>query len=157
MAKYTNENVYIACDFNVDLINPVNNELNCITNFVSHSYNSHIWIPTRVTDLSSTCLDHIWTNLDNVELSGVISDINVTDHFQSFILFSFASSENENRVKTLGDLHQETINNLCDVLQEFTNNFMINENDNVNVRVNSFMDSLPSYVLNVSLLEYVTE
>ena len=84
LAKYTNENVCIAGDFNVDLINPDNNEFNCIANFISHSYKSHICIPTRVTDLSSTCLDHIWTNLDNVELSGVISDVNITDHFPCF-------------------------------------------------------------------------
>ena len=59
LAKYINGNVYIAGDFDVDLINPENNELNYITNFVSHSYHSHICIPTTVTDLSSTCLDHI--------------------------------------------------------------------------------------------------
>ena len=77
--------------------------------------------------------------------------------FQVSYYFRFTSNRNENIVKTFIDLSHENINNFSDVFQEFTNNFMINENDNVNVRVNSFMDSLPSYVLNVSLLEYVTE
>ena len=59
----------MAGDFKVDLMNPDNNELNCITNFFSHSYKSHISIPTKVSEQSSTCLDPIWTNLDNAELS----------------------------------------------------------------------------------------
>ena len=87
-------------------------------------------------------LDHIWTNLDNVELSGVISDVNVTDHFPCFILFSFTSNENENMVKAFRDLSQDNINSFSDVLQEFTNKFSVNENDNVNIKVNLNMVGL---------------
>ena len=89
LTKYTNENVYIAGAFNVDLMNPDNNEINCLTTFFSHSYKSPSCIPNRVTDQSSTCLEHIWTNSDNVEFPRAISDINITDYFSSSILFSF--------------------------------------------------------------------
>ena len=53
----------------VNLILFVNNELDYITNSFSHSYKSHISVPTKVSEQSSTCLDPIWTNLDNAELS----------------------------------------------------------------------------------------
>ena len=97
-------------------MNSDNNELNCINNFFSHSYKSHISIPTRVTDQSSTCLDHIWANLNNLELSGVISNTNITDNFPSFVVFSFSSNEHENIVKASSDLSQNNINTFSDII-----------------------------------------
>ena len=38
-------------------------------------------------------------------------------------------------VKAFRDLFQDNINNFSDVLQEFTNNPMVNENDYVNGKV----------------------
>ena len=58
------------------------------------------------------------------------------------MLFSFPSHENDNIIEAFRNLSQDKINNFSDVLQEFTNNFMINENDNVNVKVNLFMDGI---------------
>ena len=55
-----------------------------------------------------------------------------------FLLFSFPLHENE--AEAFRDLSQDNINNFSDVLREFTNNFLVNENDNV--KVNLFMYGL---------------
>ena len=46
------------------------------------------------------------------------------------------------KVKAFRELSQDNINKFCDVLQEFTCNFIVFENDNVNIEVNLFMDGL---------------
>ena len=57
-----------------------------------------------------------------------------------FLLISFSSNENENIVKAFRDLSQDNINNFGDVLQKFTNSFIVYENYTVNIKVNLFMD-----------------
>ena len=119
-------------------MNHKNNELNCITNFFSHSYISHICITTKVNDQLSTCSNLIWTILENVELSGAISYVNVTDHFLCSILFSFSWHEKENILKAFIDLSQDNINIFSDIFQEINNNFMVNENDDVKVNLTMY-------------------
>ena len=51
--------------------------------FVSHYFTSLINIPTRVTDSSSTTVDHMWSNISAGLSSGVMTS-DVTDHFTLF-------------------------------------------------------------------------
>ena len=77
----------LAGDFNIDLL-----ELEVGTDFVnvmqSNSFYPLINIPTRITNISSKCLDHMWYNKFNVDCSGSFK-IDITDHYPIFSILSY--------------------------------------------------------------------
>ena len=53
--------VIIAGDINIDLIKfNLDDNLLYVTTFMSHGYLPYITLPTRITDFSTTCIDHIF-------------------------------------------------------------------------------------------------
>ena len=44
-----------------------------------HSFYRIIYKPTRITQSSSTCIDHIWTNIHDKNISAIITH-KITDH-----------------------------------------------------------------------------
>ena len=82
--NFNNQEVYILGDININLItdkNYVSNGIKRYTEFCStHGLKQLITSPTRITEKSSTLLDHILTNSkDKVSQSGVV-DLGVSDH-----------------------------------------------------------------------------
>ena len=92
---------FIMGDFNVDCLSetPCSTSLDFFDKFNSHSYFQLIDIPTRVTDVSSSCIDHIYVNSMSPIISGVI-DVSVSDHFGIFCSVPNVMS-NENFSKTI--------------------------------------------------------
>lgn len=75
-----NKNVIICGDLNIDILRPStesNNLQDCLFSFNFHPL---ITLPTRVTDNTATCIDHIWSNTYNTHMSGIFKT-DVTDHF----------------------------------------------------------------------------
>ena len=68
-------------DFNIDLINPKNNNL--VIDFVNEFRTRHFYptitLPTRVTSHSKTLIDHIWVNTPTESNSAVL-ETSVSDH-----------------------------------------------------------------------------
>jgi len=83
------DKMLILGDFNINLCDPSNDETDLLQNFYSNSFFPCITKPTRITQNSSTCIDHIWTNMLSNCLSGII-DFKVTDHLPVYILFNVA-------------------------------------------------------------------
>ena len=76
----------IIGDLNVNLAstNPCDNELVFVENFQSLHFLPVINRPTRVTNASSSVIDHIWYNsLDNFEAG--IYNVDINDHYPIFI------------------------------------------------------------------------
>ena len=54
----------IVGDMNIDIIKFENdNSVNYLTTFLSHRYLPLITLPTRITDFSATCIDHIFIKI----------------------------------------------------------------------------------------------
>ena len=85
-------NILILGDFNIDLLK-INDKLlhkTYFANMLSLGLSPAITLPTRVTEVSATLIDHIFTLVggNNIHSSGIIiSDI--SDHFPYFYSFYF--------------------------------------------------------------------
>ena len=68
-------------DFNVDALNVHSSQWiklkNIFSIFQMHQVDE---TATRVTDHSSTCIDHFWANLHSLYLNQVVVDFNFSDH-----------------------------------------------------------------------------
>ena len=76
----------VVGDFNFNLLNISTHKLtkDYFDTFTSHSFNTIITKPTRITDRSETIIDHIWTNIDgysdNNNNKGYIYVTDLSDH-----------------------------------------------------------------------------
>ena len=84
-----NQKTVILGDFNVDLRQnaPPQSEQMFIDNFNSESFKCLINKPTRFTDHSQKCIDHIYTNVSNEVNSGVLN-LQIGDHCAVFCSFT---------------------------------------------------------------------
>jgi exonuclease III len=84
-------NTVILGDFNIDLCPGSDQRLpsDTVNEFSSLHFSPKISIPTRVTDSTATCVDHIWTDCLFPCKAGVLP-VDITDHFPVFLLFSGA-------------------------------------------------------------------
>ena len=118
------ESIILAGDLNINGLhnnNPTNNFKDIMT---SYSLSSHITLPTRLnsTGQNGTQIDHIWSNIDRVPVSGVFNSIFTTDHFPNFIIFP--STLEKSNVKITFRDHSETCHgNLIDEINPFASTF----------------------------------
>ena len=73
------ETTVIGGDININLISPDNSERAFVEVMFSSSFDQHITVPTRVTETTSTLIDHIWSNSIDRIVSGVF-DAGISDH-----------------------------------------------------------------------------
>ena len=94
--QYSNKSVFIVGDVNIDIL-----DVASIAEFsnVRYSYNFFplINIPTRVTDNTASCLDHIWYNNFNSLISGSFL-LDVCDHYPVFTTLNFNVSNDPIKV-----------------------------------------------------------
>ena len=81
---------YILGDLNFDLNDLENRDVNSLKECMHNNYFiSLINQPTRITDSTATCIDHIWTNVVNSDIrTGIICDP-VADHLATFQVTNF--------------------------------------------------------------------
>ena len=97
LSRSNNIQMILCGDMNVDLISPDNEANTLIDMFNSFSFYPLITLPTRVSNLSASCLDHIWYNNFNVNLSGIFKN-DITDHYTIFMSLRFVIVHQMNRV-----------------------------------------------------------
>ena len=131
-------------------MNPDNNDLNRTTNCSVIQINL-IFVFLLDTNQSSTCFVNVCTNLDDVELSRVISDINITDHFQCLVLFSLSSNENENMDKAFRDFSHYNINDFSAYFKNLRITLWLM--GTIMLRLICFWTSYAGYIMNVSPLD----
>ena len=76
---------------NIDMFSPYGAMEEYYAIMQSASYLPVITEPTRVTDGTSSLLDHIWTTQLHEVVSGVI-DISINDHYPTFLSTYFGIS-----------------------------------------------------------------
>lgn len=80
-----NEIVLIG-DFNVDLSNATCSKKKSLTKLIdSYALKSLITTATRITNVTSTVIDHIYTNVNYVSMCGTLN-INIADHLPVFLI-----------------------------------------------------------------------
>ena len=81
----SNKPCFIQGDFNFNLIDTDDTNVSDFKeNMFDNSFYSLINKPTRITDRSATCIDHIWSNVfDENILSGIITEV-IAYHMATF-------------------------------------------------------------------------
>ena len=134
--------VYIIGDMNIDMLSPCEAMEEYCSIMQSASYLPVITEPTRVTNDTSTLLDHIWTTQLHEVVSGVI-DISITDHFPTFLsTYLDISLANTPIRKIFRDHSDSAIINLKRDVIEFLQSFEDTNELDSNTRTNSFHNNL---------------
>ena len=88
LSKVGNVNTYILGDFNIDLLKSGGHRptSDYLEGFYSRGFYPLISLPTRLTDLTATLIDNIWTNnLEKHIKSGLVT-VRVSDHLPIYSL-----------------------------------------------------------------------
>ena len=108
LVKFDNKTtIIIAGDMNVDLIKFENdNTINYLTTLLSNQYLPYVTLPTRITDFSATCIDHIFVRFaknHKSQLNQIMSGIfycDITVHLPCFLSIKIKLSNNCKRPLT---------------------------------------------------------
>ena len=98
--RYANKIKYIVGDFNQDLIKHDDN-LDCqnlIDNAHNHGFVQLVSRPTRITDHSTTLIDHVYTNNLDSAISCNIITLDLSDHLATHTKISLGTSTRASRI-----------------------------------------------------------
>ena len=99
LLEYSNSrSMLIGGDLNIDILESSNISDRLMNIFNSYNFYPLVTVPTRVTDNSSKCIDHIWYNSFNVNHSGCFVN-DITDHFLIYTSLNFSCNKSFARVK----------------------------------------------------------
>ena len=106
------QNLLVAGDFNIDTLVENNASNSYSETFLCHGLLPYISLPTRITETSITCIDHIWTNIYANSVSGILQT-SISDHFITFIcLLGFKFENSEKVTVKFRDLSESSLD-LC--------------------------------------------
>ena len=90
------KNLIMCGDFNIDTLCAIDdNYVNeYVMNCQSRNLISCVNLPTRVTESSSTCLNHIWSSISMPNINGALQT-DITDHFPVFVCYPGYFAPNE--------------------------------------------------------------
>ena len=136
---FRSRSIIVCGDLNIDLFREdINSDV--FNNIYSLNFTPLIDIPTRVTDLTASCIDHIWFNRLNTIISGcIVSDI--TDHYPIFCVLNVKVKETF--IKTYRIHSEDSIDSLCSDVHVMCEKYF-NEcsSFNVHARCSWFIDNL---------------
>ena len=91
-------NIVLIGDFNVDISQPYNQKINdYLSTIESIGLQQIISSPTRVTNLTASVIDHVYTNIYHHTVHSGVIETDVSDHFPIFIIFE-NKIENKNNI-----------------------------------------------------------
>ena len=140
--ELNNNRIIFVGDFNIDLMDDESS-----TDFSNMMYSNSMYplinVPTRVTDSSATCIDHIWYNEYNVSHSGCfVSDI--SDHYLVFCVLNITSNKTPIR-KTIRDRSENCLQLFETSLSLLPEQYFIdNANNSVDDKTEYFLDRINS-------------
>ena len=115
--------------------------MNSATYLSSFNFLPLITIPTRITDHSAKCLDHIWTNDNSFMFSGSIIN-EITDHYPIFAICN-KSSNKEIIYLTFRNYSDNNTNDFVhNVSLMYDEYFNLCDNMTVDQRTDFFLDRL---------------
>lgn len=138
-------NHLIIGDMNIDLLHENAKINNYIINYYENGYHSFINLPTRVTNESATCIDHIFGKLnENIKATPMIYDNGITDHFSTLLFLEIEPNCNVKKVDPIfyKKIDYRKLN--CNIETENWND-IYNETD-VNLAVEKFIRKIHFYI-----------
>ena len=141
-SSITNKQVYIMGDFNINLPNhdshiPSNT---FISLFLSQSFLPYIFHPTRVSDVSATIIDNIFSNACNFDtISGNILK-QVSNHFPQFIIVKRAGIKAKSLSFYQHDYATFIEDNFVSDVSATSSEYLNDVTLDVNVKFNRFFD-----------------
>ena len=139
--KINNSDTVVTGDFNICLMKQEQHKDTSEFVDIMHSFHFYplITIPTRVTDLNTSLIDHIWTNILSDYSSGVI-DIDITDHFPTFAIFnSFKCNIKEKVTIKFRDLSSTNIESFKSIIYSTNWSNVLGDDFNPNILVDNFI------------------
>ena len=90
LERHKNKIIHLVGDFNVDLAN-YDNDFHChelINKMAEHNFAQLISLPTRVTDHTSTIIDHVYSNQVHTLLMSRVVTLDISDHLGTYVQFT---------------------------------------------------------------------
>lgn len=130
LRQFSRRSFLCAGDINIDLLDEEASGEFC-NSMYSYDVFPLVNIPTRITDDTAKCLDHIWYNKCNVVFSGsFVADI--SDHYPVFAVLNVTRGNRPQR-KVIRDLSCQNINSFISVMPIFVREFnLMQVNSDVN-------------------------
>ena len=129
---------FICGDLNIDLLDPQSSEVDLIHSLCSFTFSPLVNLPTRVTESSGKCIDHIWTNSLGNFASGVIPH-EITDHYAVFVECPILNDRELLSIK-YHDCSPSRIINLKCKLEEFCTTFSVYDHLDISTGTKIFCD-----------------
>ena len=150
MDKVSKENKLIFCmgDFNVNLLNyNIHSHTNDFVNtMISHHLLPYILHPTRVTDLSATVIDNIFSNNTIYEsVSGNIMS-RISDHFPQFIILNKVNMDYKNCSYAKRDYSNFDEQKFINGFEKQKMTFLEETNLPLNTKFDLFFENVSTYV-----------
>ena len=146
---------YVLDDINIDISAKArtSSSTHCINSLISCGSVPIITIPTRVTDTSSTVIDHVITNdTSHCIRPGVIQTANISDHYPIFCeVLGYAIPTNKKMHYTFRDKSNFDADRYCTDLNDSIFNFML---DSEEITETNFDDSFEAFV---SIIQHTIE
>ena len=138
---FANKKIIFCGDGNIDI--SCNSAIsNYYTDmFKSSSFFQCISLPTRVSNNSSSNIDHIWSNLVNNSHAGVLLN-GLTDHYSVFLTIELQIFNTIYTVKKFRDHSQRCIENFVDSVERSLSSFDVYDDLGIEIRVAIFSDIL---------------
>jgi len=105
--------------------------------------------PTRITEQSSTLIDHIYTNDTKHAIMSGISIFDLSDHLPTFSIVKAADVNTASNNYTVRNMKNFCINDfLFDLYQQLSLSIHYNEDSTVNSQFETFVDKFQTVVNN---------
>lgn len=143
--KYANKKVIIGGDFNIDILKHNLESKRLVQLMTENNFSLKIRDPTRTTQISSTCIDLIFTNFDDKLMKALVVDNGFSDHKSTILQLPYDQNNNHNPIiwQTKKRLFNNTnIQTFKKVLQSIDWNTIIISDKNINQNYDSFDDTL---------------
>lgn len=134
----------IVGDININILNKNDNIVNeYLSTLAKHGFKAYIQSPTRVTNESSSCLDHMFVkikhNIKNIKCLSYILNCNITDHYPVAINLTFDNKRVDEKSNDLQVIAKTNFNKLKNLFKHQCWQDVLNSND-VKIATNKFTD-----------------
>ena len=137
--KQTIANHFLISDMNIDILNLNSNSNNYLNNYHQLGYRSLINIPTRVTEFSATCIDHIFGKISVEEsILSLVCDLGITDHSATLLHLGSNPKREMNYSKKVQTIDYRKLVQSCSAIN-WENFYSIQD---VNVAVDFFVNNI---------------
>jgi len=138
------KNIFISADTNIDLFKTGLSTAKLLEICDCFGFTPNVFVPTRVTKISSTCIDNIFSNISARNTANTVADIGASDHkllllsFEGLSMSSPKTSRDLNKNSKL--IRKFTDSNLDGFLRALNNtDWGFNKYNNANLNYEHFL------------------